>query len=200
MTGDTTASLRVVSLLGGATETVFRLGCEETLVGRSHECDWPPQVLTLPQVSYARIDPSEPSVRIDAAVRRLATDGMPVYAVDDEALSSLRPNLIIVQDHCRVCAVSPEDLQRALFFQDSPDDKEETCNMGARCARFKTLVLKPSTLEDVLQDVVAVGEALGVRGKGLDLRDLLASRLNEVKTQSKTALGGRPSPKVRPNR
>ena len=127
---------RVVSLLGAATEVVCRLGRADLLVGRSHECDWPPSILALPAVSAAKIDTSASSRSIDTAVRAFSNKQEPVYAIEAPALEQLAPDLIIVQDHCRVCAVTPNDLR-------------------ASCAR--QLVLKPSTLADCLDDVQRVG-------------------------------------------
>ena len=121
---------RVVSLLGAATEVIFRLGLGHRLVGRSHECDYPPAVLSLPMISRPRLDPLAPSRAIDNAVRAHAAAGEPVYALDDGELASLKPDLLITQDHCRVCAVTPREVA------------------GSSCAAVKQLVLRPATLED----------------------------------------------------
>ena len=86
---------RVVSLLGAATEVIFRLGLGHRLVGRSHECDYPPAVLSLPMISRPRLDPLAPSRAIDDAVRAHAAVGEPVYALDDGELASLMPDLLI---------------------------------------------------------------------------------------------------------
>ena len=88
-TSSTSAPTRVVSLLGAATETIYRLGCSDRLVGRSHECDWPPAVLALPQVSSPRINVAGSSASIDAEVREHAKAGEPVYALDEAELSKL---------------------------------------------------------------------------------------------------------------
>ena len=156
---DTPAPRRVVSLLGAATETVARLGCADLLVGRSHECDWPPAILKLPTVSAARINTLADSRAIDAAVRSFADAKEPVYAIEAETLERLAPDLVIVQDHCRVCAVTPNEL-------------------APSCAR--QLVLKPSTLADCLEDVARVGNALGESQRGAALRALLQARLDAV--------------------
>ena len=154
------APQRVVSLLGAATETIYRLGRGDLLVGRSHECDWPPSVLRLPMVSTAKVDTEADSRAIDAAVRSFADRREPVYAVKVNMLERLRPDLVIVQDHCRVCAVTPDEL-------------------SGSCTR--QLVLKPSTLADCLADVETVGEALGERERGVALRELLQARLDAVR-------------------
>ena len=103
--------MRIVSLLPSATEIVADLGLAGDLVGRSHECQCPEEVRAVPVVSASRIDSAALGGRqIDEAVRVAVDKGEALYAVDGELLASLRPEVIITQDLCRVCAVSGGDL------------------------------------------------------------------------------------------
>jgi iron complex transport system substrate-binding protein len=105
--------MRIVSLLPSATEIVAMLGMSDLLVGRSAECDWPKEVTALPVVTAARVDTEQmASAEIDAAVRGALLEGVSLYAVDEESLAELEPDLIITQDLCRVCAVSSDEVSR----------------------------------------------------------------------------------------
>jgi iron complex transport system substrate-binding protein len=105
--------MRVVSLLASGTEIVCGLGAGDSLVGRSHECDNPPWVRRLPACSSAAFDISVSSGQIDAEVRRRLKAKEPLYKIDTDLISSLKPDLLITQAHCEVCAVTPGDVQRA---------------------------------------------------------------------------------------
>ena len=155
---------RVVSLLGAATETLFRLGLGSTLVGRSHECDYPPAVLSLPCISRPRLDVDAPSLEIDASVRTLSAAGEPVYKLDGEVLSGLSPDLIIAQDHCRVCAVTPDDLAGS-----------------EACLNVDMLVVRPSTLSDCMGCITEIAEAMGYPERGAALRATLEGRMDRIR-------------------
>src|SRR6266699_861882 len=99
--------MRVVSLLASGTEIVCGLGAGAMLVGRSHECDNPPWVRMLPSCIRPAFDVNMPSGRIDAEVRRRLASGEPLYHVDTKLIQELRPDLLITQAHCEVCAVTP---------------------------------------------------------------------------------------------
>ena len=105
--------MRIVSLLPSATEIVAALGLGNRLVGRSAECDWPPQVAALPVVTAARIDSEQLSgAEIDAAVRDAVLDGSSLYSVDAGLVRELAPDVVVTQDLCRVCAVSSDEVRR----------------------------------------------------------------------------------------
>lgn len=106
--------MRIVSLLPAATEWVCALGAQELLVGRSHECDYPPSVQALPALTQATYPNLSDSAAIDAAVRKQVQNGLSLYHVDIDQLRALQPDLIITQDQCAVCAISQGDLTRAL--------------------------------------------------------------------------------------
>ncbi|KAJ1493271.1 periplasmic binding protein, partial [Baffinella frigidus] len=152
---------RVLSLLGGATETVCRLGCADLLIGRSHECDWPPSVLSLPAMSASRIDTTGSSLSIDLEVRSFADRKEPVYELLVADVRLLDPDLVIVQDHCRVCAVTPQELEG--------------------CGNLNQLVLKPCTLDETMGDVLRIADALGVPERGRELHSLLSAQLAAVR-------------------
>src|SRR5204863_10109699 len=130
--------------LPGATEIVADLGCAGRLVGRSAECAYPDEVRRLPVVTAARLDTSElSSAAIDAAVRESLLDGRPLYAVDAGLLEQLRPDLVITQDLCRVCAVSTDDLREVEELD------------------VATLALDPRTLDDIAASVGVLADRLG---------------------------------------
>ena len=108
------AEHRIVSLIASATEMVAALGFEEQLVGRSHECDFPPSVERLPVCSAAKVDAGAPSRAIDAQVRAIVADALSVYHVDASLLDRLAPTVIVTQAQCEVCAVSLADVERAV--------------------------------------------------------------------------------------
>jgi iron complex transport system substrate-binding protein len=140
--------VRVCSLLPSATEIVALLGEADRLVGVSEECDWPPEVRGLPVVTASRVHSAElSSAEIDAAVRGAVGDGRSLYAVDAELLNELRPDLVITQDLCSVCAVSS-------------DDVIQLCDVD-------TLSLNPRTLDEIAQSVEAVAARLGVPERGV---------------------------------
>jgi iron complex transport system substrate-binding protein len=138
--------MRIVSLLPSATEILYALGLGDSVVGVTHECDFPPEAARKPVLIKPRVDPHAPPADIDCQVRELVSRGESIYAIDAELLASLDPDLIVTQDLCHVCAASPDDLATALTrFQKPP----------------RVLTLTPHSLDDVWRDIASVGEATG---------------------------------------
>ncbi|HUH02163.1 MAG TPA: hypothetical protein VML75_09210, partial [Kofleriaceae bacterium] len=105
---------RVVSLLPSATEIVCALGAGGELVGISHECDFPEDIRDRPVLTRSRIEVGASSGAIDAAVRAVIGDALSIYAVDEQRLGELAPDVIVTQDLCEVCAVSLDDVRAAV--------------------------------------------------------------------------------------
>ncbi len=138
---------RVVSLLPSATEMVCAVGARQDLVGVSHECDFPAGVESLPHLTRPRRVLPHGSGAIDRAVRSILTDALSVYEVEVERLRELRPDVIVTQDLCDVCAVSLDDVRRALRELAREDVEIVSCT--------------PMRLADVWDDLRRVGTALG---------------------------------------
>ncbi|MEU2297893.1 cobalamin-binding protein [Streptomyces antibioticus] len=160
--------MRIVSLLPAATDIVAELGLSARLVGRTHECDWPPrEVASVPVVTGADLDQDRLTSReISDAVGGSAHSGSSLYTLDTEALASLRPDVVLTQDLCDVCAVSYEKVSRTVRLLD---------------ADTRVLSLEPRRLDDVLDCLVTVGTLLGVRERAERRRAGLAERLARVR-------------------
>ena len=139
--------LRVVSLLPSATEIAVALGLEPNIVGRSHECDFPAFVRDLPICTSTKLEKGLQSDEIDKRVQEIVRQGLSVYEVDTPLLQSLKPDVILTQSQCAVCAVTPNDLEEALasWIGQKPE----------------LISLAPDNLDDVWRDFRSVGEAVG---------------------------------------
>ncbi|MDE2815501.1 MAG: ABC transporter substrate-binding protein [Chloroflexota bacterium] len=162
---------RIVSLLPSATEIVCALGAGDDLVGRSHECDFPPGVERLPALTRPRFFPAASSREIDRQVRALtrearAQDALGVYAIDIELLQRLRPTHIITQTQCEVCAVSLRDVESAVSQLTGLDTK--------------LVPLEPNCLDDIWNDIRRTAQALDISERGEALVAELQKRINEV--------------------
>jgi iron complex transport system substrate-binding protein len=136
--------VRIVSLLPSATEIVFALGLEHDLVGVTHECNWPPAALEKRRVSVSLLPPDASPSEIDALVSAASSGtGPPTERLDDLVLGTLAPDVILTQDLCAVCAVPAGDVEAALDV------------IGCRAT---VVSLDPSSLEDMFDDIVRVGE------------------------------------------
>jgi len=156
--------LRIVSLLPAATEIVAALGAGGWLVGVSHECDYPPDVVRdLPRVTRTTIDSSQPSGAIDRAVRAA---GAAVTTIDAALVAELRPDVLVGQTVCDVCAVGGDALARAITDVPAP---------------LRVVHLHAHTLEGVLADMLAVGDAIGLRDEADELVAGLRYRLHRVR-------------------
>ena len=136
--------MRIASLLPSATEILYALGLGDSVVGITHECDFPPEASKKPALIRPRVDPAAPPAELDRQVRELMSRGESLYSVDDALLRSLAPDLIITQDLCLVCAASPDDLATALARMANPPD---------------VLSLHPQTLAGVWDDIREIGKA-----------------------------------------
>jgi iron complex transport system substrate-binding protein len=161
--------MRVVTLLPAATEIVAALGEAGSLVGISHECDYPAQVLGLPRVTTTPIDPGASGAGIDAQVRRLHSAGRPVIGVDAELLRRLAPDVILTQDLCEVCAAADGEVHRlASVLRPEP----------------VVLTLSGRTVAGVMADILAVADALGRTAEGRDLVSGLEARLQRLRRRA----------------
>ena len=170
--------MRIVSLIPSATEIIGGLGLAADLVGRSHECDYPRGVERLPVCTTPKFPAEGTSYEIDERVKAILAEGLSVYRVDAELLRDLRPDAIVTQSQCEVCAVSLRDVERAV------------CEwVGSR----PTIVsLEPNSLDDVFCDVTRVAEALAVADRGAELHDRMRSRMDAIARKA-DALPARPS-------
>jgi iron complex transport system substrate-binding protein len=165
--------LRILSLLPSTTEIAAALGLEAQLVGRSHECTVPAGIERLPIVTEPKLDIHAPSLAIDARVKELVREGLSVYRLDAELARELRPNVILTQTQCEVCAVTPRDLEVAA------------CEWIGLAPRL--VAVAPNTLADVLDDVVRVGEGCGVRARAEQLRAAEWERIEAITARAAQA-------------
>jgi iron complex transport system substrate-binding protein len=167
--------VRICSFLPSATEIVCELGLSDSLVGVSEECRWPPSVVGKPVVTAARIDPSSlSSLEIDEAVRSSLRDGLSLYTVDAKLIDALRPDLIVTQDLCAVCAVSSGELALA-------------CPVGA-----EVVSLDPRMFGHVVDSVRLLARTVGAIKRGEEIAGRMLDTVEEVAS----AVRGLPPPRV----
>jgi iron complex transport system substrate-binding protein len=162
--------MRVVSLLPAATEIVAALGALGRLVGVSHECDFPPQVRSLPSVTGTTLDTSRPSREIDRAMAEAKRTGVSPVEVDLDLLAHLRPDVLLGQSVCEVCAVGEGELARIV-----------TTLMPTPWL----VTLHAHTLDEVFVDIRKVGEALELRDEAEELEAGLRYRLRQVENRAR---------------
>lgn len=165
------ASERIASLLAAGTEILYALGLGDRVVAISHECDYPTEATTKPRVTSTRIDASADSARIDVQVNDLAAAGTPLYTVDVDRLVSLRPDLIVTQAQCDVCAVSEEALRTAISRR---DELKSTA----------IVTLNPISLNAVFDDILRVGESAGCEETARRYVAELRARVKTIEDQT----------------
>lgn len=163
--------MRVISLIASATEIVCALGLESLLVGRSHECDFPHYVRKLPVITAPSIDVGGTSADIDRRVREAARDALSIYRVDDALLASLKPDVLLTQTQCEVCAVSLKDVEAALA---------KRIGLAPR-----VVSLNPNSLRDLRADVRRTAQALGAPLNGEELVASLDDRMDRAAARVK---------------
>jgi iron complex transport system substrate-binding protein len=158
--------LRIVSLIASASEIIASLGLSRYQVGRSHECDFPPEILTLPICTSPSFPTDGSSAEIDRRVKERLANALSVYEVSREALDALQPTHVITQTQCKVCAVSLEDVERAL--------------MGWVSSRPKLVALEPNSLADIWTDILRVADACGVPERGQEVATELQMTMRAI--------------------
>ena len=138
---------RIVSLLPSSTEILCTLGMRECLVGVSHECDYPSDVIGLLTLTEPKLNPHGLSGEIDTRVRQIVQEGLSVYRIKTDVLQSLQPDLIVTQDQCNVCAVSLAEVEEAVRCFLTPG--------------VNVVSLKPQRLSDIWEDIRQVACATG---------------------------------------
>jgi iron complex transport system substrate-binding protein len=167
--------MRIISFLPSATDIIAELGLFDSLVGVSDDCNWPAQVKDKPLVARTRIDVSGLSAaEIDRLVNAADSETHSLYAVDADLMAQLKPDLVITQDLCEVCAVSSGDLASA-------------CPIGT-----EVFSMNPRTMEDVIASVVELAQRLGVRDRGQAVAEKMRTKIETVRA----AVGGLDHPRV----
>jgi iron complex transport system substrate-binding protein len=158
--------MRIASLVPSSTEMLFALGLGESVVGVTHECDFPPAARSLPHLTATVMPEGLDAGGIDAAVKGIVGEGRALYSLDEERLAELAPDLIVTQAVCDVCAVSYEDVVEVAARLPGPP---------------QVIQQDPSTLGEVLEDVSRLGAAAGIAERASELRAELEGRLAAVR-------------------
>jgi len=170
--------MRICSFLPSATEMLFALGLGDQVVAVSHECDYPPEALARPRVTTSLIDPATmTSTEIDEAVSRALVEGRASYFVDMDVLAAARPDLVVTQDLCVVCAIGGSEVRRAAEQLDP---------------RPRILTLEPHTVDDVFGCIKSIGEEAGASRRADDLVAAFRARIATVES----AVAGAARPRV----
>lgn len=164
-------SKKIVSLLPAATEIICALGLEQSLAGRSHECDFPPSIKHLPVCSEANVPDNLSSADIDIKVKELLRDALSVYTVDRAMIKQLSPDLVITQAQCEACAVSLKQVERAM---EDYLDKQSII-----------ISLQPDSLEAIFDNIREVAAVLNVSKKGDQLVEDLQERVDIIRHKLK---------------
>ena len=160
-------SERICSLLPSATEIVCVLGLTDRLVAVTHECDFPPEVLAKPRVTASAFDSAGMTSRqIDSAVRASLAQEATIYHLDRDLLEEVRPDLVLTQDLCEVCAVGPEEVQKVMRSLRVPP---------------RMVSLEPTSLNEVLDSILLVGRLTGAEDVALKVVAARRDRLNKVR-------------------
>lgn len=162
---------RIISLLPSSTEIVCALGLRERLVGVSHECDYPSDVVGLPILTEPKLDPRGTSSDIDTRVRQIVQEGLSVYRMKTDLLQELQPDVIVTQDQCEVCAVSLPDVENAVHCFLTPD--------------VTVVSLRPEHLRDIWTDIRNVAVATGQEAIAQVLIQSLKERLWKVEQKTR---------------
>lgn len=175
--------MRIVSLLPSATEIVCALGLRESLVGRSHECDYPLDVADVPVMTYSTLgtplcpdDPSFSAAEIDARVSAQAREGLSLYGLNMEALERAKPDLILTQELCDVCAVSYDTVNRAVR------------DLSAKWSGIapQVISLEPTSIEEIFLSILTVGELTAHSEKARDFVNNLHFRVEKLQEMCKS--------------
>lgn len=142
------SSVRIISLIPSGTEILAALGLTDVMVGRSHECDYPPEITDLPICTKARLDSNIPSDKIHDQINDLLQSALSIYQIKTDIVEQLQPTHILTQDQCHVCAVSLKEVEKAVdeLTQSSP----------------QVISLRPNLLEDVWHDIERVANIFDV--------------------------------------
>jgi iron complex transport system substrate-binding protein len=162
---------RIVSLLPSSTEILCALALADRLVGVSHECDYPPEVVGLPVLTAPKLNPHGTSAEIDARVREIVQEGLSVYRINTEVLQTLQPDLIVTQDQCEVCAVSLPEVEEAVRCFLTPE--------------VQVISLRPQRLSDIWDDIRRVAQATGQDTVAEKVLNGLKKRLWQVEQQTR---------------
>lgn len=163
-------AMKICSLVPGATEVVAALGLTDRLVGISHECDFPAAVRHAPVMVEAVIEnATASSAAIDEAVKALLSSGQRLYRLNEAAFIKADPDVVLSQDLCHVCAVTPDQLTRAI---------------GSLPAKPKMVTLNPTGIEDILSDIERIGDGIGAGAESAAFAASLRSRLESVRRQA----------------
>src|SRR2546428_2027839 len=162
---------RIVSFLPSATEILYELGVGDQIVGVTHECNYPKQAKSKPQVIHSSFDPEKmTSQEIDNKVVDLMHSGKDIYILDDEILKKAKPDLIVAQGLCEVCSPYTKEISRAVAILDNKPE---------------VLILEPKNLEDILQNILDVANKVAKLKEGQNLVDTLQNRITKVQTRPK---------------
>lgn len=161
----------IVSLLPSATEIVCALGLTDNLVGITHECDYPPEVIGKPRLTASRIShETMTSAEIDHAVRSQLDGHGSIYELDEEQMHALKPDLILTQELCEVCAVSYKTVQQAARMFETD---------------VRVVSLEPNTIRDIFSNIRTIGKLTGREGAATDIVAELKARLERVSSALK---------------
>ncbi|MCH2450084.1 MAG: cobalamin-binding protein [Gracilimonas sp.] len=163
--------MKIISLLPATTEIVCALDLREQLVGRSHECDYPEYVQTLPVCSQPKYPFDGQSFDIDQKVKAILSEGLSIYRINTDQIRQLNPNLILTQDQCEVCAVALKDVEQCL------------AQIGVEAS---VLSFSPETLEDILADIQVIAGQFKIPEKGLQLKNEIDQGFSVIRNKTST--------------